>query len=150
MCLLLKYPVTRSFFRASIDWISACAGCSGVPFSLLSTLLMSSSTSELTALIQTKLQRPLITIDLVPSPRLISWLDERRQRPITLVFGNAWRHCGSSLTVPFKKNLDLMKTIRRRIKRPIWCVVLPVINLCNGNKPPHPLDAGLPDLSFPG
>jgi LuxR family maltose regulon positive regulatory protein len=46
---------------------------------------MSFSTSELTALIQTKLHRPKIPIDLVPRPRLITWLDERRQRPITLV-----------------------------------------------------------------
>ncbi len=46
---------------------------------------MSSSTPELTALIQTKLHRPKIPIDLVPHPQLIVWLDERRQRPITLV-----------------------------------------------------------------
>lgn len=46
---------------------------------------MSSSTSELTALIQTKLHRPKIPINLVSRPRLIAWLDERRQCPLTLV-----------------------------------------------------------------
>ena len=46
---------------------------------------MSSSTSELTTLIQTKLHRPKIPINMVHRPRLIAWLDERRQRPLTLV-----------------------------------------------------------------
>ncbi len=44
----------------------------------------------------------------------------------------------------------LMKTIRHRIKKPIWCVIIPVANLCNGKEPSHPMDAGFPDLSFPG
>ena len=111
---------------------------------------MSSSTSELTAVIQTKLHHPKIPINLVSRPCLIVWLDERRQCPITLVSAPAWQHYGSSLTVLFIKNLYLMKTIRHRIKRSIWCVVPPVTNLCNWNEPSHPLDAGLPDLSFPG
>jgi len=93
------------------------------PFpSTLSALLMVSSTSELTALIQIKLHRPKIPINLVARLRLIAWLDEHRQHLITLVFGNAARHCGSSLTVLFKKNLDPMKIIRHRIKRSIRCV----------------------------
>ena len=36
-------------------------------------------------LIQTKLHRPLLPIDLVPRPQLTDWLDERRNRPLTLV-----------------------------------------------------------------
>ena len=36
-------------------------------------------------LIQTKLYRPLLPIDLVPRPQLTEWLDERRKRPLTLV-----------------------------------------------------------------
>ncbi len=36
-------------------------------------------------LIQTKLHRPILPIDLVPRPQLTSWLDERRNRPLTLV-----------------------------------------------------------------
>ena len=121
------------------------------PFpSTLSPLLILSSTSELTALIQTKLHRPKIPINLIPRLRLIAWLDKRRQCPLTLGFGNAARHCRSSLTVLFKKNLDLLKIIRHRIRRSIWCVVLPVTNLYNGNEPFHPMDARLPDISFPG
>jgi len=46
---------------------------------------MSSSDLEGLPLIQTKLHRPLVPVDLVPRPQLTSWLDERRQRPITLV-----------------------------------------------------------------
>ena len=36
-------------------------------------------------LIQTKLHRPLLPVDLVPRPRLTEWLNERRRRPLTLV-----------------------------------------------------------------
>ena len=77
---------------------------------------MSSSTSEFIAFIQTKLHRSIIPINLLPSPRLIAWLDERRQCPLTLGTGNAARHCGSSLTVLFKRNLDPLKIICHRIK----------------------------------
>jgi len=57
-----------------------------IPFpSTLLALLMSSSTSELTALIKTKLHRPKIPINMIHRPRLIVWLDERGQRPLTLV-----------------------------------------------------------------
>jgi LuxR family maltose regulon positive regulatory protein len=38
-----------------------------------------------TPLIQTKLHRPIIPVDLVPRPQLTDWLDERRNRPVTLV-----------------------------------------------------------------
>jgi LuxR family maltose regulon positive regulatory protein len=37
------------------------------------------------ALIQTKLLRPILPVDLVPRPQLTEWLDARRQRPVTLV-----------------------------------------------------------------
>ena len=106
--------------------------------------------AEFIALIQVKLHRPKIPIDLVPRPRLIAWLDERRQRSLTLGFGNAASRCGSSLTVLFKKNLDPLKIVRHRIKKPIWCVFLPVINLYNVNEPFQPMDTGLADLSFSG
>jgi LuxR family maltose regulon positive regulatory protein len=38
-----------------------------------------------TSLIQTKLNRPPLPVDLVPRPRLTDWLDKRRERPLTLV-----------------------------------------------------------------
>ncbi|MFC2042901.1 hypothetical protein ACFLUA_01970 [Chloroflexota bacterium] len=44
---------------------------------------MSSSTSELITIIQTKLNRPKIPIDLVPRMQLIAWLDEYTHYPIT-------------------------------------------------------------------
>ena len=37
------------------------------------------------ALIQTKLNQPALPVDLVPRPRLTAWLEQRRQRPLTLV-----------------------------------------------------------------
>ena len=46
---------------------------------------MSSSDLEGLPLIQTKLHRPLVPVDLVPRPQLTGWLDERRHRPVTLV-----------------------------------------------------------------
>jgi len=41
--------------------------------------------SELPTLLRTKLYRPPITADLVPRPRLLERLNQRRQRPLTLV-----------------------------------------------------------------
>ena len=38
-----------------------------------------------TSLIQNKLNRPPLPVDLVPRPRLIEWLNDRRGRPLTLV-----------------------------------------------------------------
>ena len=38
-----------------------------------------------TSLIQTKLNRPPLPVDLVPRPHLVSWLEQRRERPLTLV-----------------------------------------------------------------
>ena len=38
-----------------------------------------------TALIQTKLHRPPLPIDLVPRPRLTTWLDQHHMRPLTLI-----------------------------------------------------------------
>jgi LuxR family maltose regulon positive regulatory protein len=38
-----------------------------------------------TFLIQTKLHRPPLPVDLVPRPRLTAWLEQRRGRPLTLV-----------------------------------------------------------------
>jgi len=46
---------------------------------------MSSSDLEGLPLIQTKLHRPLVPVDLVPRPQLTGWLDERRHRRLTLV-----------------------------------------------------------------
>jgi LuxR family maltose regulon positive regulatory protein len=37
------------------------------------------------ALIQTKLNRPALPVDLVPRPRLTAWLEQRRSSPLTLV-----------------------------------------------------------------
>jgi LuxR family maltose regulon positive regulatory protein len=36
-------------------------------------------------LIQTKMNRPPLPVDLVPRPRLTAWLEQRHQRPLTLV-----------------------------------------------------------------
>jgi len=41
--------------------------------------------SQSLPLIQTKLYRPPVPIDLVPRPHLTEWLDQRRQRPLTLI-----------------------------------------------------------------
>ena len=41
--------------------------------------------SQSLPLIQTKLYRPPVPIDLVPRPRLTEWLDQRRQRLLTLI-----------------------------------------------------------------
>ena len=38
-----------------------------------------------TSIIQTKLNRPPLPVDLVPRPRLTAWLDQHRARPLTLV-----------------------------------------------------------------
>jgi LuxR family maltose regulon positive regulatory protein len=38
-----------------------------------------------TSLIQTKLNRPPLPVDLVPRPRLAEWLERRRERLLTLV-----------------------------------------------------------------
>jgi len=38
-----------------------------------------------TSLIQTKLNRPHLPVDLVPRPRLTEWLEQRRGKPLTLV-----------------------------------------------------------------
>ncbi|MEA3440747.1 MAG: AAA family ATPase, partial [Chloroflexota bacterium] len=38
-----------------------------------------------TSLIQTKLHRPPLPVDLVPRPRLTEWLEQRRIRPLTLI-----------------------------------------------------------------
>ena len=46
---------------------------------------MSSTGSESLPLIQTKLHRPLVPVDLGSRPQLTGWLDERRNRPLTLV-----------------------------------------------------------------
>lgn len=40
---------------------------------------------DLTPLIQTKLHRPPLPVDLVPRPRLIEWLNQHQRRPLTLV-----------------------------------------------------------------
>lgn len=45
--------------------------------------------SQAIPIIQTKLNRPPVPIDLVPRPRLTEWLDRRRQRPLTLVSASA-------------------------------------------------------------
>jgi LuxR family maltose regulon positive regulatory protein len=42
-------------------------------------------TENTPALIQTKLNRPHLPVDLVPRPHLTAWLELRRQRPLTLV-----------------------------------------------------------------
>ena len=44
---------------------------------------------ELPTLLRTKLHRPPMTADLVPRPRLLERLDQRRQRPLTLVSAGA-------------------------------------------------------------
>jgi LuxR family maltose regulon positive regulatory protein len=47
--------------------------------------MMSIPALESLPLIQTKLHRPLVPVDLVSRSQLIDWLDERRHRPLTLV-----------------------------------------------------------------
>ena len=37
-----------------------------------------------TPLIQAKLLRPILPVDLVPRPQLTEWLDARCQQPVTL------------------------------------------------------------------
>jgi LuxR family maltose regulon positive regulatory protein len=44
-----------------------------------------SQAPEITTLLRTKLHRPPVTSDLVPRPRLLEQLDQRRERPLTLV-----------------------------------------------------------------
>ena len=46
---------------------------------------MSSSALEGLPIIQTKLNRPSIPVDLVPRPQLTDWLDKRRNRSLTLI-----------------------------------------------------------------
>lgn len=46
---------------------------------------MDTPASESLSLIQAKLYRPHVPVDLVPRPQLIHWLDERHKRPLTLV-----------------------------------------------------------------
>ena len=41
--------------------------------------------SESSPLIQTKMHRPALPVDLVPRPSLTEWLDRHRQRPLTLI-----------------------------------------------------------------
>jgi len=46
---------------------------------------MKNHSVESVPIIQTKLNRPPLPVDLVPRPRLTEWLEQRRGRPLTLV-----------------------------------------------------------------
>ena len=80
---------------------------------------------ETTTIIQTKLNRPPLPVDMVRRPRLTSWLEQRRARPLTLVSAPAgygkstlvsnWLEgCGKPAAwLSIDENDDTIKALRR-------------------------------------